>query len=64
MKEKYPFASLKHGASFVVPCTPDERDDVRNRLTVTAAKWHAHPDNFCRFVTRWEDAGMRVTRVA
>jgi hypothetical protein len=64
MKEKYPFASLKHGESFLVPCAADERADVSNRLSVTAATWHAHPDNFCRFVTRWEDAGMRVVRVA
>lgn len=63
--EKYPFSSLKHGESYLVECPPAERDDVANRIGVIAATvWHAHPDNFCRFVMRREAQGIRITRVA
>lgn len=60
----YPFELLKHGESFDVPCTGEQVQKTRNVLSVTAAGWHAHPDNFCRFTVRMHDAGVRVTRVA
>ena len=60
----YPFEALKHGESFVARCAAVERKALQNILSVSAATWHKHPDNFCRFAVKTVAGGVRVTRLA